>query len=642
MTRRTLVALLLLSATAGCQPSASLLSSPQPGSATQVRQAAPAIHGQIDASERSTQATPAEIASGATLSLIDATTGQTLATTLSGADGAFQLKLPGVTPVAGRPYYLEAVKGLSAGGAPNRIGGVAARLRTVLFLQGGDWVSLNSPTPGVPVVLSQATTAAAIIGAVRGLSLNSLIGTVQVGGIPFTPNGSAISVAEFNTVYGLVDQAVRGDRDPVEGVGYDPTGATPAAQYGLKPSELQLNVSNPLSATQGSTVTIAGQNLPAPRSDTLVYVGEQAVSWTVNAARTQMVLSIPANGYGGWVRVVQGASSWAGPFVKVSGTVATYVGIFAGMAFPVTTDQQGPSVSLGGGPMAVDAAGNLYIAAVDTAGVNGTIVRIAPNGAATTLGSGSPLVMGISGLAVDTAGNLYGAARQDHRIVRITPTGVVSIFAGSATATPGAADGPGASATFNQPCDVAIDANGNLYVADLVNNKIRLVTPAGVVSTLAGSGASGTADGAAASATFVSPYGLAVDGAGAVYVGSWGNYAVRKIAAGAVTTLAGSGVAGFQDGTGAGATFRAGKGMAVDASGNVYFADAQNNAIRKITAGGVVTTLLGGPPPTPEAGFRNGSAAQSLLNYCHHIAIGPGNTLYIGDGINGRTRIYTP
>jgi hypothetical protein len=226
-----------------------------------------------------------------------------------------------------------------------------------------------------------------------------------------------------------------------------------------------------------------GQNLPAPRSDTLVFVGDQPVSWTVNATRTQMVLSIPATGYGGWVRVVQGTSSWAGPFVKVQGTVATYVGVYAGMGFPVTTDQQGPGFSLGGGTAAVDAAGNLYVAAGDSTGIYTTIVKIAPNGAATTLVQGDALVRGISGIAVDGAGNVYGTSRSDHRIVRITPAGVASIFAGSATGTSGAADGPGAVATFYDPADIASDASDNLYVAEVANNKIRKITPTGIVST---------------------------------------------------------------------------------------------------------------------------------------------------------------
>jgi hypothetical protein len=133
-----------------------------------------------------------------------------------------------------------------------------------------------------------------------------------------------------------------------------------------------------------------------------------------------------------------------------------------------------------------------------------------------------------------------------------------------------------------------------------------------------------------------------VDATGSVYVAEWSNFDVRKIAGGTVTTLAGGGGSGFLDGTGAGARFATVKGVAVDSSGNVYVADAGNHAIRKVTPAGVVTTFMGSQPPTSAAGSRNGPPAQSLLNFCHYLATGPGNLLYVGDSLNKCTRIYTP
>jgi hypothetical protein len=182
-------------------------------------------------------------------------------------------------------------------------------------------------------------------------------------------------------------------------------------------------------------------------------------------------------------------------------------------------------------------------------------------------------------LAVDAAGNVYVGDRDNHRIRKITPAGAVSTLAGS---TQGFADGTGTAARFNFPAGVAVDAAGNVYVADTFNQRIRKITPAGAVSTLAGSGTAGFANGVATAAQFNFPAGVAVDAAGNVYVGDRDNHRIRKITpAGAVSSLAGS-TAGFADGTGTAARFNFPEGVAVDAAGNVFVADAFNQRIRKI------------------------------------------------------------
>ena len=157
---------------------------------------------------------------------------------------------------------------------------------------------------------------------------------------------------------------------------------------------------------------------------------------------------------------------------------------------------------------------------------------------------------------------------------------MVSTFAGG---TSGFVNGTGTAARFNLPRDVAVDSSGNVFVADQNNHAIRKITPAGVVSTFAG-GTPGVVNGTGTAASFYYPQGVAVDSSGNVFVGDADNNAIRKITpAGIVSTFAGNGTQGFVNGTGAAASFTTPTGVAVDSSGNVFVADQNNNAIRKIT-----------------------------------------------------------
>ncbi len=239
----------------------------------------------------------------------------------------------------------------------------------------------------------------------------------------------------------------------------------------------------------------------------------------------------------------------------------------------------------------------------DTA--NATIRVIQPDGTVTTL-AGSPTVRGNVdatgsaatfsmpiGIARDTAGTLYVADSTNHTIRKVTSAGVVTTVAGSAGIA-GYADGTTSAARFNNPTGIALDSSGNIYVADTTNNLLRKITPAGVVTTVAGVvGVVGSSDGVGSNALFNTPGGLAVDGSGNVYLADTGNSSIRKVTpAGLVTTLAGlPGVAGFKDGTGSDAWFNQPKALTVDGTGNVFVADTGNASIRLITPAGVVTTL---------------------------------------------------
>ncbi|MBI4882639.1 MAG: hypothetical protein HY826_01135 [Actinobacteria bacterium] len=290
--------------------------------------------------------------------------------------------------------------------------------------------------------------------------------------------------------------------------------------------------------------------------------------------------------------------------------------------------------------VAVDGVGNIYVA--DR--LNNRIRKITPTGIVSTLAgqtaAGSANLTGAlasfnfpEGVAVDNKGNVYVADTANFLIRKITPLGLVSTLAGS-TLSAGFQDATGTSALFASPRGLAVDTAGNVYVADQNNNRIRKITPAGVVTTLAGQTASGSADGTGAAAQFTDPRGVAVDSAGNVYVADAGNNLIRKVtAAGVVTTLAGS-TAGFLDGTGAGAQFNAPFGVAVDASGNVYVTDQGNARIRKVTAAGVVTTLAGTSP----ASYADGVGTDARFSNPRGIAIDTSGTIYIGDVTNDRVR----
>lgn len=234
------------------------------------------------------------------------------------------------------------------------------------------------------------------------------------------------------------------------------------------------------------------------------------------------------------------------------------------------------------------------------------------------------------GIAVDAAGNVYVADYSNDRIRKITPAGVVTTFAGS---TQGFADGLGSAAKFNAPNSLAVDASGNVYVADAGNNRIRKITPAGLVSTIAGD---------ATNSIFYQPLGVCVDAAGNIYVADSYNARIRKITGGVVTTLAGSatggaGSAGYVDGTGTAAKFNTPNGVVTDAAGNVFVSDAGNHIIRKITPAGITSTMTGSVE-----GYADGAGSAARFQNLTGPAIDASANIYIADIGNNRIRRITP
>jgi sugar lactone lactonase YvrE len=346
------------------------------------------------------------------------------------------------------------------------------------------------------------------------------------------------------------------------------------------------------------------------------------------------------------------AALLAGPPAKAQSTYATpytFTTLAGPAAGAVSVDGLGV---LGPSGVAVDAEGYLYVACTGYS----MIRKVAPSGLVSPL-AGIDNVLGSTdgvgsaatfnrplGIGIDTSGNVYVADTGNNTVRKITPAGLVSTFAGTAGIA-GSADGTGAAAQFNSPCGIAVDAAGNVYVSEGVNCMIRKITPAGAVSTLAGAaGAAGSADGTGPAARFDHPAGLAVDGAGNLYVADYTNDTIRKVTAeGVVTTLAGyREVAASADGTGSAARFWCPAGVALDAGGTLYVADSGNNTIRAVTPAGVVTTLAGTPGNWGAPGGTDGTGAAAAFAAPLGIAVGADGTVYVADTGNAAIRKGVP
>ena len=297
----------------------------------------------------------------------------------------------------------------------------------------------------------------------------------------------------------------------------------------------------------------------------------------------------------------------------------------------------GSSLNKAPAGVAVDGSGNVYIA--DSG--NGRIGRISPAGIITTIRSqlGQP-----AGVAVDSVGNLYIADTNSNRILRITPAGIVSVIAGGSFGYSGDG-GPAVSATLSGPYGVAIDNAGNLYIADLGNNCIRKVTPAGIISTVAGNGIYGYSGdgGQATSAQLRNPTGVAVDSVGNLYMADSDNNRIRKVTpAGIISTVAGNGISGFSgDGSQAmGAQLAYPFGVAVDGAGNLYIADLGNLRVREVTTAGVMRTVAG--DGTLSYSGDGGQAGSAQLGTPNGVALDSAGDIYIADTGNSRIRKITP
>ncbi|OFW28432.1 MAG: hypothetical protein A3G76_04800, partial [Acidobacteria bacterium RIFCSPLOWO2_12_FULL_65_11] len=356
-------------------------------------------------------------------------------------------------------------------------------------------------------------------------------------------------------------------------------------------------------------------------------VAGQTATFTVSA------IGNPAPAYA-WQASADAGASWT----DLANT-APYSGVTA-----ATLTIAGTTLNLNGVRYRARASNNLGVATSNTATltVMGNILFSTLAGSAGVAGSAdgtgtAARFYSPAGVAVDGAGGIYVADMFNHTIRRISASGVVTTLAGLA-GTAGVADGTGAAARFNTPFGIAVDGTGTVYVTDAGNGTIRKITSGGTVTTLAGqAGSIGNADGSGSTARFMVPLGLSIDSAGTLYLADSGNSTIRKVSpAGVVTTLAGlAGITGGADGTGNTARFFNPYGVAVSGAGAIYVADSGNSLIRRVTSTGVVTTVAG---LAGAVGSADGTGAAARFNTPYGIAVDSTDVVFIADTFNHTIR----
>lgn len=298
--------------------------------------------------------------------------------------------------------------------------------------------------------------------------------------------------------------------------------------------------------------------------------------------------------------------------------------------------------------VAADAAGNVYISdqnnnKVRKVNTSGIITTFAGTGNATYGGDGASAnfahIYSPGGICGDALGNIYIADIGNNRVRKVNPSGIITTIAGNGTAGFSGDGGPAINANLNYPQDVAVDASGNVYIADAGNLRIRKVDPSGTITTFAGTGVSGWQGdgGPATSANLEGLTSLALDGSGNLYIVTGPR--VRKInTSGIITTYAGTGSAGFSgDGGQATSAKIAALGITFDSNDNLYIADANNHRIRKVNTTGIISTFAGNG--IASGGGDGGIATIAQLNHPQSVAVNAAGNIIISDSWNNRVRI---
>jgi pimeloyl-ACP methyl ester carboxylesterase len=439
-----------------------------------------------------------------------------------------------------------------------------------------------------------------------------------------------------------------------------------------KPTPTVTVTPSPTSITtaQGLTVTVAvsgGTGNPIP-SGTVTLNGGGFTSSATMLNNGNISINIPAGSLATGTYVLTANYSGDSNYGTAMGTslmvtvakIATTLGTISTVAGDATQGYSGDNGIATSAELnwpygvAVDAHGNLYIAdeqnqVIRKVSSSGIITTVAGNGYSTSSGAGGysgdngPAIWAELnvpyGVAADAFGNIYIADTNNNRIRMVSPNGTITTVAGNGAQGYSGDNAAATSAALNGPRGVAVDGFGNIYIAG--GSRIRMVSPSGIITTVAGSGTLGySGDGAAAtSAELNYPGGVAVDAQGNIYIADTDNSRVRMVSPnGIITTVAGNGTPGYSgdNGIATSAELNWPYGVAVDASGNIYIADDQNHLIRKVSPGGIITTVAG--DGTRGYSGDNGPAISAELNWPSGVAVDVFGNLYIADTGNSRIR----
>ncbi|MBI2505665.1 MAG: Ig-like domain-containing protein [Candidatus Latescibacteria bacterium] len=349
-----------------------------------------------------------------------------------------------------------------------------------------------------------------------------------------------------------------------------------------------------------------------------------------------------------WKAVLAGLiliSGWEVCLGQTPGTIFTVAGIGVGDGLTATAVQLVSPVGV-----AVDGQGNLYIAdsghshvrKVDTFGI---ISTVAGNGTTGFSGDGGPAteaqLSNFEGIAVDGQGNLYIADWGNGRIRKVDSEGIISTVVGGGTGDSSGDGEPALGAQLLSPSGVAVDAQGNIYITEYEGHRIRKVDSAGIISTVAGNGTAGFSGdgGPATEAQLGNPEWVAVDGQGNLFIADAGNRRLRKVdSAGIISTVAGSGTEGFSGdgGPATAAQLSYPEWVAVDAQGSLFIADRDNHRLRKVDNAGIISTVAGNG--TPGFSGDGGPATAAQLNGPFAVAVGVQGNLFLADAGNHRIR----
>ena len=484
------------------------------------------------------------------------------------------------------------------------------------------------PTVPTPVITSFSPTSDTIGASVAISGTNfSVVASENI--VKFNGTSAVVSAAADKQLTAIVPLGVT--TGPIT---VTVNGKTATSTNLFTPVGPSITSFTPLLSGIGYSVSIRGTNFSQDLMKDIVTIN--GVTAEVTAATTMLLtVTVPDGATTGKISVmVKGLQATSDSNITIRKLVVTTL---AGTGNQGSDDGPGNAASFYSPEgIVIDANNNLYI----TDYANNKIRQITPDGVVSTFaGTG---VSGTSngpktnaefatpvGIALDKNGNFYiseGSGRNDIR--EISSSGIVSTIAGSPMGSAGYSDGTGSSALFSNPLGMAIGIDGNIYVVDNLNNVIRKVTPQGVVTTFAGSGTPGFNDGVGTAASFKSPGAITVDADGNFYISDQFGSRIRKMtASGEVTTVAGSGTVGFADGQGSEASFAGAAGIVKDQSGNLFIADSENGLIRMVTSSGYVGTLAGTQGMSTYS--SNGTGASSVISNPFGIAEATDGTLYV-------------